>query len=529
MGQSALTITRSVAQIIDGDKLQELKTPADMETDYYKQLRDEFIKIRKETGLKFLYTMARKEDGSVVYIMDGSDYGSEDESFIGDVETDVSYKMLQSLDGKEDYEYYDGDWGALISGYVPLINSKGECIGMLGADFDAEVMKKNLSETSRMMILVTAIVIVIGILVSLGFTYLIVRFIKLLNSKVQLIQGGDLTVNIETDRSDEVGSLAASFRKMIEKMSDMIHNIRDHSEKVSLDVDSLNGSIDVSNRATEEITKVVAEIASGAVQQVESVEAVENSMQHVFTEIESITKNIDSVGADSDHAVSDMQEASEKLSSSVQQINLVNDTVEVTATMMKQLEEKFKEVLSFSDSVTEIATRTNLLALNASIEAASAGEHGRGFAVVAREINSLAKQSRDASKRINDLIVAVQEEIRNSSNAIGNGVTQARNGVSVMSEVEQHLDKLSDTNRKMNSRLKEISQAILRIEDDSRNVLDKTTLLADIARDLSAGTQQTAAETEEQYAIMEGIKNDLAKVKDQMQSLSSTVNQFKIQ
>lgn len=140
----------------------------------------------------------------------------------------------------------------------------------------------------------------------------------------------------------------------------------------------------------------------------------------------------------------------------------------------------------------------------------------------------MAKQSSDASKKINELIAEVQEEINNSSDAIGDGVVQARNGVQVMAQVEDQLDKLSSSNIKMNTSIKDIATSILHIEEDSKNVLDKTAALSDIARKLSGGTQQTVAETEEQYAIMEGIRSDLHNVKKRMEELRSIVNQFKV-
>jgi methyl-accepting chemotaxis protein len=354
-----------------------------------------------------------------------------------------------------------------------------------------------------------------------------VNSIKSLNSKVKLIQDGDLTVNIDVRRNDEVGSLARSFQKMIDNMSLMIHNIRNHSDEALQDVESLNGSVDISNKATEEITKIVTEIADGAVKQVDSVNEVEEFMERVFSQIEVITKKVNSVNKTSDLSIKEMQEASDKLSGSVQQINLVNETVETTASMMQKLQEKFNEVLSFSASVNAIATKTNLLALNASIEAASAGEHGKGFAVVAGEIKNLAKQSSEASKSINDLITAVQEEISNSSAAIENGVIQAKDSVSVISAVEDNIEKVSQSNAKINRRIKEVEEAILHIEEDSKSVLDKTTVLAGISKELSSGTQQAAAETEEQYAIMESIRSSLYNLKDRMEELGATVNLFK--
>ncbi|HWT76883.1 MAG TPA: methyl-accepting chemotaxis protein [Mobilitalea sp.] len=529
LGSMALNITRSVAGTIDGDKLQELKKPEDMKTDYYIELRKELNNIRQETGLKYLYTMARTEDGKYYYVVDGEDLNSKDASLLGDVDEEISDVMANTFQGVEDYEFgKSNEWGALVSGYIPIKNSKGEIIAMLGADFDAQFMVDSLAQANKKMFLTMGIILALSVLVTVGFSYWMIRSLKHLNSKVKLIQTGDLTVDINLDRNDEVGSLARSFQKMVDHMLLLIINIRRHSEDALRDVDSVNNSVDVSNNATEEITKIVSEIASGAMKQVENVDMVEQSMERVFNAIETITDNINSVNQDSDLSMKDMQEASEKINNSVEQINLVNDTVEKTAVMMKKLEDKFQEVLSFSSSVESIASKTNLLALNASIEAASAGEHGKGFAVVAGEIKNLAKQSSDASKRINELIAEVQTEINNSSDAIGNGVTQARNGVDVMSQVEVQLVKLSSSNVKINTSIKDIAAAILRIEEDSKNVLDNTVTLAEIARGLSAGTQQTVAETEEQYAIMEGIRNDLCNVKRLMEELGSTVNQFKI-
>jgi methyl-accepting chemotaxis protein len=530
VGQMSLNITRSVTTAIDPEKYVELKTSEDMNKEYYTQLKEKLTEIKQNTGLKFLYTMSKAENGDYYYVVDGTDFSDENASLLGDIEEEMSAKMKACFEGKESYELNHSEvWGDLISGYVPIKNSAGDVIGILAADFDAEYMMKQLKQGSNDMFLVIAIVIAIGVLLTVSISYVIIRSLKQLQSKVNLIQTGDLTVNVDIKSSDEIGSLADSFQAMVGTMSSMIHNIRNHADNVIHDIDSLNSSVDISNKATEEITKIVGDIAQGAITQVESVEAVESSMERVFNEIESITKNIEILGSDSDLTMKEMHEASDRLNNSVKQINLVNDTVDMTSVTMKKLVDKFKEVLAFSNEVTAISSKTNLLALNASIEAASAGEHGKGFAVVAGEIKNLAKQSSDASKHINELINAVQEEINHSSEAIDSGVTEARHGVEVMSQVELYLEKLFETNQRMNSSIKDISDAILHIEEDSKNVLEKTTSMAEIARGLSSETQQSAAETEEQYAIMEGIKNDLVNVKGRMEELGGTVNQFKIQ
>ncbi len=528
LGQMALNITRSVNTTIDVDKFESLVESKDMSDEYYTQLKEELIKMRESTGLRFLYTMSRSTNGDYIYIADGTVAGSEDESLLGDVETEMSEMMMTCLDGKEEFEFSSDKWGELISGYVPIKNSSGKVVGLLGADFDADYVVDKLDDANRRISIGVGIVVVISILLSIVVAYFIIHSLKILQSKINIIKNGDLTVQVGTNSTDEVGSLSVEFQSMIDNMSSMINGIRKHTDQVLKEVDSLNNDVDVMNNATEEITTIVTEIAHGATSQVSSVDEVDTSMNKVFIEIKNITDNIEQVLNDSDMGMKNMQEASDRLENTVEQINMVNDTVDSTASVMKNLEEKFKEVLAFSDIVSSISKQTNLLALNASIEAASAGEHGKGFAVVADEIKNLARQSSDATKKINDLIMEVQEEIDRSGTAIQSGVVEARNGVSVMSQVKLYLDKLSVSNEKMHGRIKDITTAILCIETDSKHILNKTTSLSNTAKELNASTQQTSAETEEQYAIMEGVKKNLQNVMVLMEELTSSVNQFKV-
>lgn len=529
MGQMALNITQSVKSIIDSDRFAELRSSKDMENPYYLQLREELNGVLHSTGLKYLYTMRKSEDGSYIYVADGTKVGAEDECLLGDIEDDISDNMMDCFEGNERYEYYKTeDWGNLISGYVPIKNEAGDVLGMLGADFDGEYMMKQLGYANRDMYIAVTIIFILGCILAVNISYLIIKSLKKLQAKIHLIKDGDLTIQIENKRKDEVGSLSQAFQSMVDNMSAIIRNIRSHSAQAVNDVDTLNSSVDINNKATEEITKIVAQIAQGSATQVDSIQDVEVSMEQVFEEIENITKNINLVNNDSDLAVNEMQEADDKLNKSVEQISLVNDTIDQTALDMKKLVDKFKEVLSFSDIVSAISKQTNLLALNASIEAATAGEQGKGFAVVASEIKNLAAQSNEASRKISELLLEVQREINNSGDSITNGVIQARDGVHIMSQVKLNLDKLSFSNKKINTGVKDIARAILHIEESGRSVLSKTSTLSKIARELNAGTQQTSAETQEQYAIMEGIKNDLVNVKSLMEELQNTVNSFKI-
>lgn len=529
MGETALNITRSVINIVDIEKFEELETSEDMQMEYYTQLRQQLNEVKENLGLKYLYTMRVTEAGEYIYVVDGAPEEDTEVSLLGDIEEDITDKMRSSVQGKEGYELsYSAEWGNLISAYMPIKNQEGKTVGILAADFEADHIVKQLKDANNQMYLITTIIILIGIAVSIAFSFMIIRSLKSLQAKVQLLKQGDLTIEVKNNSKDEVGQLSEAFQDMLENMAFIIRNILSNTEEVIQKIIQLNHSVSDTSQASEEISKTINEIASGATEQVENVEHVSNSMEKVFEEIRNITVNIDLANAASNEAMKDSREAAELLKGSVNQINLVNDTVETTSTMMKQLETRFHEILTFSDSVTAIASQTNLLALNASIEATSAGVHGKGFAVVAGEIKNLARQSSDASKRIKELINLIQEEINNSSKAIENGVIQAKSGVEVIAKVDTYLDKLFLSNQKVDNRIKEITGAISNIENDSRFVLDSTIKLSDIARDFSAGTQQTAAATEEQQAIMEEIQSNLGLVRERMESLGVSVKTFKV-
>lgn len=529
MGTTALNIIDSVIDTIDITKYEDLLESGDMDDAYYTELREKLNEIKNETGLKYLYTMQRKDDGTYIYVVDGAEQDSEEASLFGDVETELSDAMRNCFDGEKGYELtLNKNWGGLASAFVPIRNEDGKVIGMLGADLEADQVFDQLKDLQNTMLITAVMIAALGIPVSILFAYVLVRSLKQLQAKMQLVKQGDLTVQINNNRNDEVGSVASAFQQMITNMADIIRTIRNNTIEIVQSVNHLNNSVNATNKATEEITNVVNEIADGASEQVGKVEEVSSSMELIFHRIEQITKVMEQINSDSTQSRTEVEQASMILKGSVNQISLVNDTVEDSARMMEVLQEKFQEIQKFSELVSSIADQTSLLSINASIEAASAGEHGRGFAIVADEIKKLAYQSDDASNQINQIIQMIQTEIKNSSTAIGNGVLQARDGLIAIQNIDKLLLSVTDANRNLDNQVKEAVVTIQELESNGQNVHQNTIRLAEISREFSSSTQQTAASTEEQFAIMEEIRQDLDRIKSMIENLEHTVNEFRI-
>jgi methyl-accepting chemotaxis protein len=529
IGQTALNITRSVIGSIDIDKFEALKTQDDMKEDYYLELREHLDEVRNTTGLTYLYTMRKTEEDTYIYIVDGVPVEDQEASLLGAKEEGISDCMKLSFEGQEGYELgYDQEWGDLVSAYIPITNKDGDIVGILGADFQASHVMEKLSSARNNMLLTAGIIAMIGIIISVIFSSFIIRSLKQLQGNILMVKQGDLTVKVVNNRSDEVGILSQTFQSMVDNTAAIIMNIRKNTFHVVHNITQINDSMIETGKATEDINKAIADIADGANNQVSSTEEVSESMERVFQEIQTITQNVELVTHDSDQTMKDTMEAVAILKSSVMQINIVNDAVDHTAVLIKQLETKFNEIQSFSKLVSSIASQTNLLSLNASIEAATAGEHGKGFSIVAGEIKKLAAQSGDASKRIQELILSIQEEINNSSKAIEVGVIQARDGVSVIHKVEDILNQLLESNKTVDTRIHNVAESVKNIEADSNEVYHNAMSLADISKEFSAQTQESAAATEEQLAFIEDMKEKLEHIVTMVEQLGETVNTFTV-
>ncbi|MGE4284164.1 MAG: methyl-accepting chemotaxis protein [Clostridia bacterium] len=532
VSSTALAITKSMVNMIDTEKFSTLQSEEDMEEKYYIELRTSLNDIREATGLKYLYTMIKTADNKYIYVVDGTPMDDAEASLLGDEEKseDLSNIMKASFEGQEGYELnWTEAWGNLVSAYVPIKNQSGKMIGIVGADFDANDIVNELNNLKVSIAILVILIIIIGILISGILSILLVRSVKKLKAQVELVKQGDLTVVIEDNSSDEIGMLSQAFRGMVSSLTTITKDIRQKTKNIFSDITFLNESFHETSKATEEITQVINEIASGSLEQVQGVEDVSQSMNQVFEQVTKAVEYANSVYSSSNKSVSNTEYVIKTFKTSMQKVNTVNDMVEDTSTIIQHVSEKSREIASFSDTISQIASQTNLLALNAAIEAARAGENGKGFAVVADEVRTLAEQSNLASKQIDDIIKNMQSEISKAIQTIQGGLVQARDGVNAVNEVNNHLNELKQSSADAYSRVEEIINAIRGIENDCRSALSKIHEMADVSRSFSAGSQQAAASTEEQSAIIQQIEEYLRSIRQDTQALNTAVDKFKIE
>ncbi|MGG3921768.1 methyl-accepting chemotaxis protein, partial [Geobacillus thermodenitrificans] len=208
--------------------------------------------------------------------------------------------------------------------------------------------------------------------------------------------------------------------------------------------------------------------------------------------------------------------------------NKVNGTVEQLAEVIKGLGRRSEQIGSIIEAIRNIAAQTNLLALNAAIEAARAGEHGRGFAVVADEVRKLAEQSAESARQIAELIAAIQEETAHAVQSMESVVNEVTAGTGVIRTSGETFSQIRAAVDEVAKQIRDVSASVSEMAASSEQIVRSVQLVADVAESTSAGTQEVSAATEEQLASMEEISASAASLSKMADDLQAIVRKFSL-
>ena len=248
--------------------------------------------------------------------------------------------------------------------------------------------------------------------------------------QAQALGAGDLSVRLDVSSQDEIGELARNFNQMSQSLSSMVERIRASAQHVSQRAEALSG---LSRGAYEGIEQQSGEISSMA----GAVEEFSATSQNIADNMRS-TERMASENAQQTHiGRASMDEASNALEQIAQSLN-------TTSQVIDSLGQRSQEIGGILSVITSIADQTNLLALNAAIEAARAGEQGRGFAVVADEVRSLAGRTREATTEISSMITSIQGETGSAISTMEQGRQLMQNGLSLNAKVAAALTQIAE-------------------------------------------------------------------------------------
>ncbi|BCJ88332.1 methyl-accepting chemotaxis protein [Effusibacillus dendaii] len=396
---------------------------------------------------------------------------------------------------------------------------------------DAWNNSKNQTQQAKTIIfVVSGIAVVFGITSIIFLFATIVRPIGLVNRQLRdIAEGeGDLTKQLEIKTKDELGDLAASFNKMLSSLRFLIRQVGESSEQVAASTEQLTASAEQTSKATEQITAIISEVTVGTETQAVNVDHSVKAMADLSAGIEQISVNAQRVAATAEHASKASTEGRQSIKSAIDQMHLISNTVNNLAQVIRELGDRSKEIGNIVEVITGIAEQTNLLALNAAIEAARAGEHGRGFAVVADEVRKLAEQSAESAHQITDLISTIQVETGKAVDSMESTTKEVAVGIGIVNSAEESFNRIQNSVNDVTGQIQEVSAATQQMSQRATQVVRSIDQISEVSEATAAGTQNVSAAAEEQLASMQEITASAAALAKMAGELQQHVSRFRV-
>ncbi len=483
--------------------------------EYAKSLSD--VKLE---GMDSSYVYVVKNDGTMLYHPTKEKVGQP-------VENAVIKGVVQQLqDGKKPgttVVEYDFNGTTKYSAYTILNN---ENILVLTAD-ESEALA-GITTVTGVAVGIIAIVVLIAIIISFIMGRRLMRPLVKVSTIIEDVANGNIEADFSVvkESNDEIGLIIEKMKELTQSLGSIVGKIRNSSDTMSSNSYELNDTSSQTLAANNEISKAVEDVAEGSTGMAASISKINENLLEMSNETKDINASVDEIKnqttavQDSSKIMNDkiksMQDSSHKMDEGISAISKRIETVNTTV-------DKVSNIVSV---IEEISSETNLLSLNASIEAARAGDAGKGFAVVAQEIRVLSDNTNTELENIKQIISSLVEECRYCVQASG---TIVEDNAKQKEEIKAVLDEFGSLDEQIQKtaekadEIEELVTAMIELNDD---ITKSSISLTDVSAANAAATEEMNANIEELNAMMNGVSEMAGQMNDESDGLKEALSFF---
>lgn len=361
-----------------------------------------------------------------------------------------------------------------------------------------------LNKAATMMAGIAAIGGIVGVGVLSFLMFVMIRIITkplgTLADTANKVAGGDLTASLQYGRNDEIGKVFHAMEAMANNLKKLIGEIKGSTATLAAGSEQLSAS-------AEEISRNMGDQSSRASQ-------IATSSEEMSQTVVDVAKNTADIAESARNAAERAKEGARAVEQSITEINAISETVGTSAVVMQNLVDRANQIGEIVNVINDIADQTNLLALNAAIEAARAGEQGRGFAVVADEVRKLAERTGRATSEISGMIRSVQDEVKEATASMDDTTRRVVTGVEMSNKAGETLHDIVSRVEALQSMVQQIASATEEMSSVAEHISSDVQSIASAAREISSGAEQIA-QTSSDIAL-------------QGSNLQTSVSQFRV-
>jgi methyl-accepting chemotaxis protein len=421
----------------------------------------------------------------------------------------------------------------ILTGFTAYAKDAADMLDMLESDVNAATMymqqaddkyaglEKNISEfkkletslsaashkksisTSQQVLMILAGTILFSILAAIAISYLISRVIMApIKNTVRVIEsmaGGDLTKRIEVNSSDEIGNMARNLNDFIDSLHVTIRSFANNALELAAASTELNNTADKIATGAEEVAAQSATVATAG----EEMSATSGD----------IAQNCQMAAEGAQRASQSAKNGAEVVEKTVAVMGQIAEKVQESAKTVESLGERSDQIGNIIGTIEDIADQTNLLALNAAIEAARAGEQGRGFAVVADEVRALAERTTRATREIGEMIKAIQNETKGAVAAMEQGVRQVESGTEEAAKSGAALRDILDQVNDVAMQVNQIATAAEEQTATTSEISSNMHQITEVVQQTSRGAQESSAAAHRLSELASGLQQAVSRFK----------------